>query len=395
MTFLTAETRVFDAHFPRFDRTSTIQPFDRLQVVGKIYTDQRPESNSARKLSDKKPANELFHLVFLHAVGFTKECWEPWIEYFFNTFGKSSIGTVLSLDAVNHGESYLLNKDKLGLTSSWEDAAKDVLKILSQLGIVSNVIVIGHSMGGATALHAAALEKRVIDSVVAIEPVAYSDPTVAMKGPVRKQVFGFFEKVNKYIKDTFPDEKAFQKYMVTGGIARTVDPRVRDALFKYAKYVKNDGDGDTSDSRGGAVIAIPPRESLMTSYGSSYLSTVNMPHILKTVDCQVCHVVGLAATWNPPASVEAIRSALPYCVPVGIEGGQHLVAMERPKDTFDAVKPFILNRIKVIHQRAQAENEGRIDNKAQAQEYFWNTYDKFKEEYLSNRLMKYDRVSKL
>lgn len=384
MTFLTAETRVFNAHFPRFDRSSTIQPYDRLQIVGNIYTDQRAETKHVRQVRGQKKPSELINLVFLHAVGFTKESWEYWIEMFYDTYGES-LGTVISLDAVNHGESYMLNKDKLGLTCSWEDAAKDTLDVLAELEITSNVIVIGHSMGGATALHLAAFERRLIDSVICIEPVAYAVPGMHNADKGRRFMFDLFGKINRYVQDKFPNQETFEKFMVKGGVARTAHPRVKESLLKYAKHQNQDG----------TVMAVPPRDSLMVSYGSSYFSTTYLKDQMKTIDCQVCHVVGSAATWNPPESVESIRKALPYVVKVDIENGQHLVAMERPEDTFEAVKPFISNRLKAIEKLSKDEIEPKIETKDQAQEYFWTRYETFKKEYLGGKLIKYNRMSRL
>lgn len=383
MTFLAVEKRIFNAHFPRSDRTSTIRPFDELQIAANIYTDPRPETQHVRDARNKKDPAELINIVFLHAVGFVKENWEIWAEMFFDKYG-DSLGTVLAFDSVNHGESYVLNRHKLGLTVSWEDAGRDVLKILRELNIKSNVVLIGHSMGGASALQAAAFERRVIDSVITIEPVAYLNPRTHTTKPGRKALVTMLEKINKYIQDKFPDQQAYEKYMARGGVARTVHPRIRDELFRYGRHVEEDG----------TILAVPPRHAQMSCYISSYLSTRYINDQMKTIDCEVCHVIGAAATWNPPESVKSIREGLPNVVAVDIENGQHLVAMERPEDTFNAIVPFFEKRAKAIEQRVKKE-EGKIETFEQADEYYWGTFNKAKDLYTKGQFTKYDRTHRL
>ncbi|VVT54521.1 uncharacterized protein SAPINGB_P004117 [Magnusiomyces paraingens] len=376
MTYLTVEKRIIDGHFPRFNRTSTIKPFDKLQVVYNVYTDERPGKQA------KVSPEEQVHLVFLHATGFTKESWEYWIEMFYEKYGPQ-LGTVISVDAVNHGESYILNEHKLGLTCSWEDSARDVLRILAAQNITSNAILIGHSMGGGTALHAAAFERRVIDSVISIEPVAYFNHDLHKFKKGRETWVGFLTKLNKYIKDTFASEEEYAQYLKKGGVGRTVHPRILEDLIRSG-FVKRDD---------GSILAIPPRGAQITSYASSNFTTLYLRDQLKTIDCAVCHVIGSAATWNPPESVEAIRGALPNVVGVDIPDGQHLVPMERPEDTFAAIGPFFESRLTAISEYATQEVDPQTREERDA--YYNETFTELKERYLSGKQIKLDRVHRL
>lgn len=384
MTFLTIDKRVIEGNFPRFNRTSTIKPFDRLQVVYNIYTDERPETQAKRDTRSKTDSRELVNLVFLHATCLTKECWEYWIELFFDKYG-DILGTVIAFDAVNHGESFVLNRNKLGLTCSWEDGAFDCLKILQSLGIYNNTILIGHSMGGAIALHAAAFNRRVIDSVISIEPVAYSPDNMHQVEQGREAWINLLTKLNKYIKDTFPNEEEYVKYMKRGGIARTLHPRIKEDILRTGKITLEDG----------TILAIPPREAQLTSYGSSTFSTSSLKYQMKTIDCEVCHVVGASATWNPPGSVKAIRSALPNVVKVDIENGQHMVAMERPEDTFNAIIPFFEKRAAAIRENAKRELEVDPQTSKEREEYYWGTFEKMRKLYTSGKQTHIDRLHRL
>lgn len=382
MTFLSVEKRVIDGYFPRYHRTATIRPFDKLQIVYNVYTDERPDTQAQRDARARRDPGELVHLVFLHATGFTKEVWEYWVEMFFDKYG-DQLGTVISVDAPNHGESFILNRDKLGLTCSWEDSGKDVIKILAAHGITRNAILIGHSMGGASGLHAAALERRMIDSVVAIEPVAYFDPRMHKTKAGRETWVGFLTKLNKYIQDKFPDEAAYAKYIKRGGVGRTVHERIYKDLVRTGQFREPDG----------TILAVPTRAAQITSYASSNISTQMFDDVLKTIDCEVCHVIGLAATWNPPESVAKIRGALPNVVPVDIEDGQHLVAMERPEDTFAAISPFFERRAAAIREAARSETVPQTQ--AERDAYYDKTFEEITKRYVAGTQSKIDRAHHL
>lgn len=371
-TFLTAEKRVTYAYYPRSDETSTLGPDDKLQVVYNIYRDERSPTRN------KGPVN----LFFIHSTCLCKEAWEIWIEKFFDLYG-DDIGTVISMDTINHGESFLLNQNKLGLTCSWEDIGKDVILILRENGLYNNTILIGHSMGGAVALHAALHERRMIESVVSIEPVAYCDPMSHKVSQGREGYVDFLTKVNKYIQDQFPNEKAFEKYMVRGGIARTLHPRVRETVLKYAKKINDDG----------SVTAIPDRPGQLTSYASFYFSTRYLYYQMKTVDCEVCHVIGTEATWNPPESAEFIRKTLPYVVKVDIPKGQHMVPFEQPDETFEGIVPFINKHVEQI--KSNVSNLVVMNTQEERVSKYWKQYEIMRERYLSGKQIDLDRVHKL
>ena len=98
---------------------------DRIQ--SRSYTfDPRPNypllATAKRYWIDGPDARDpnAYTLVFAHAIGFSKEHWEPSIEHLYDFFAGSDdsntkirIREVWSIDAPNHGEAAILNEEAL------------------------------------------------------------------------------------------------------------------------------------------------------------------------------------------------------------------------------------------------------------------------------------------
>ncbi|MDU8925397.1 alpha/beta fold hydrolase [Pasteurellaceae bacterium LIM206] len=76
--------------------------------------------------------------------------------------------SILRIDLRNHGHSF--HADEM----NYQVMAEDVLRLLEHLQL-SKVILVGHSMGGKTAMKAAALQPDIVERLVVIDiaPVAY------------------------------------------------------------------------------------------------------------------------------------------------------------------------------------------------------------------------------
>lgn len=107
-------------------------------------------------------------LLFVHATGFHARVWDKII----NNLGQFHS---ISVDQRGHGRS---EKKKI---DHWNDVTIDVLELIEQLDL-TNIIGVGHSMGGHALLGAAAKCEPRFNRIVAIDPVipsedAYHDDT--------------------------------------------------------------------------------------------------------------------------------------------------------------------------------------------------------------------------
>ncbi|KAF5093707.1 hypothetical protein D0Z00_003915 [Geotrichum galactomycetum] len=377
MSFLKKECFVTDAHHPRANRQSIINEDDRLQLAYCIYSDPRLPTTTIGNPHEK------INLLFLHGSTFSKEVWEYTIELFFNKYG-SAIGTVIAIDAVNHAASYELNKGKLGWVCTWEDIGKDAVKVLRDLNLKGGTIIIGHSMGGAAALHAAIVEKALIDSIVSIEPVCYADRKAFYSNKdVRNAYYKLLHAVHRSIRDTFDSEQQYLEFMRKKSFISTLHPRVLDALLANNTIV---------DPKTGVTRYKTPKNMQVTAYASSIMSTLYLPESVKAIDCEVLHIIGSKATWNPPEAAPALRKGLLFGTAVDIENGQHLVPLEMPDETFAAMLPFIDKRLRRIQELAKEEHSANPTTPEAREEYYWRGVAEADKLFTSGQKLIYSRL---
>ncbi|VDC01692.1 unnamed protein product [Peniophora sp. CBMAI 1063] len=138
-------------------------------------------------------------LLCLHGNGMHKELFEPMLSRLFTL--RDDVDEVWALDAVQHGDSALLNEvnDSLGILFSWSDSARDVLcflehylppvpcthlptmleRVPSELNQFwstrghpgRKVIGVGHSFGGCLLTLAARTAPSYFDALVLIDPL--------------------------------------------------------------------------------------------------------------------------------------------------------------------------------------------------------------------------------
>lgn len=88
-------------------------------------------------------------LIFTHGTSFNKDLWHLIIDFLLTCEGlQGLIRRVVAIDAVNHGDSAVLNQDKLEACAFWPDNAYDILTTVQTLRLSGPVVGIGHSFGG-------------------------------------------------------------------------------------------------------------------------------------------------------------------------------------------------------------------------------------------------------
>ncbi|KIO19727.1 hypothetical protein M407DRAFT_82431, partial [Tulasnella calospora MUT 4182] len=145
-------------------------------------------------------------LVLAHANGFPRRIWEPFLMTLLRNFDEEKkeegpyIEEVWSFEAVNHGDSAVLNDGKPGDTFNWADNSRDILNFLlhflpsnpqevglpaeldpisldessrrSRFGFRRRKLVgIGHSLGGCSMTRAAVDFPSLFSSLVLVDPV--------------------------------------------------------------------------------------------------------------------------------------------------------------------------------------------------------------------------------
>ncbi|KAF8912671.1 Alpha/Beta hydrolase protein [Mucidula mucida] len=138
-------------------------------------------------------------LFFAHANGLSKETWDPTISRVLDAHTERSISEMWVWDAVNHGDSYILNDGKLDMLFHWHEGARDLLNFLvyylpshpaNKLPLhlprvehsesarrlkrgltLRKVVAVGHSLGGTICTLAALSHPVLFSSLILIDPI--------------------------------------------------------------------------------------------------------------------------------------------------------------------------------------------------------------------------------
>lgn len=330
MTFLTIESRVTGAHYPRDNPDTIVSPEDRLRLVYNIYTDNRPET--VKNGNEEEGMN----LVYLAGAQTTKEVWEYMMEKSFNYFGPR-LNKCISVDQVHVGDSYKLNQGKLRGTVLWSDCAKDTIKIVKELELKGPTIVLGHSMSGTIALYCCHFEPFLFDSLVIMDPVIYlGDRDFFFNEDVTKRTHKLFSGVYRQSRNEFNSRQEFETFHRTKTFAHEFHPRVLESHLRGIAETRPDG----------TVVMKAPKEMQTAQYMSGQYAMRGAFDWFKMMDMEMLHVAPEIADWNLPIATTAIREHFQNCIPVDIKGGKHNCPYVMPDETFDAISGFLERRHK-------------------------------------------------
>ncbi|KAF7193496.1 Abhydrolase domain-containing protein mpaH [Pseudocercospora fuligena] len=114
-------------------------------------------------------------IVGLHANGFHKEIYEPFLEYLYN-FLKTKhglvVGSIWFADQFNQGQSAVINDGVLGNDAHWWDHSRDILQMINTFRSQMRrpIVAVGHSMGGTQAVAASFYHPRIFEALVLMDP---------------------------------------------------------------------------------------------------------------------------------------------------------------------------------------------------------------------------------
>lgn len=338
----TKELKSTQAAYPRHDG-STVLMGQRLKISYNKYTANYaiPENQTA------------INLIFAHGTGMNKALWNYHITRLYELGMKSStwkVGSVISVDAVNHGDSALANVGKLGWGLAWTDHGRDIVEIVKheqqlwpgsfENGIRSRNILVGHSFGGYGVIFAGFQEPHLFDSVVAIEPVVFysNDPQV------RAKFTAIFRKISLMLIDSFDSLEEYVGFFKQFSFYKKFHPAVLKDLIDDELYTAVDPlTGETKyKTKASAKAQVGVYVSAGVSLGQS-------EDLLRGIQIPVTHVVGKAAKWNPEATIPAIRQCLDAQLwkAVDVEKGEHLLNGELPDETVKIIADHIESRVAV------------------------------------------------
>ncbi|KAK7409174.1 hypothetical protein QQX98_008667 [Neonectria punicea] len=113
-------------------------------------------------------------LILTHGTSFNKYFWELIINSLLSESDfRSSVKRLIAIDAANHGDSAVLNRDVLPQKPFWPDDSRDILHTLKYFGVQQPVIGIGHSFGGGAMCHAAMMDPGAFWATIFIEPILF------------------------------------------------------------------------------------------------------------------------------------------------------------------------------------------------------------------------------
>ncbi|CAI4036391.1 hypothetical protein SMKI_15G2340 [Saccharomyces mikatae IFO 1815] len=319
------ETKICSASWPRVSQ-STLCTTDRLELVYDVYC------NAERQLHPHTATS--LNLVFLHGGGMSRVVWEYYLPRLVaaDPEGNYVIEKIVLIDQVNHGDSAVRNRGKLGTDFNWIDGARDVIKIASyELGSDNEQpalnVAIGHSMGGFQALACDVLSPNLFDLLILIEPVVISRQVV---GSGRKRAppgsshisENLYNSLRLKTCDRFANESEYIHYMKNDSFFTKAHASILQNIIDFERIKVSDDDGSVRTKMEQAQNLLCYMN--MESFAPFLISNV------KFVSTRTIHIVGALSTWCPPENQLFLQKTLRnYHLDV-VPGGSHLVNIEVP-----------------------------------------------------------------
>jgi pimeloyl-ACP methyl ester carboxylesterase len=244
-------------------------------------------------------------LVFLHANGFNALTYRTILEPLSND------ARILAMDQRGHGATSL--RTEAEGRRNWNDFRDDLLALLARL-CLRDVVLAGHSLGGAVSLFAAAEARDRVRHLVLLDPVI-QPPQLAVEGSRTPSALstGALKR-----REVYPDRAAATAaYRGRGAFKTWPDDMLAD-------YVES-GFVDLPDGR--ATLACSPRWE-----ASNFAAQDNDPW--NAFERSACPIRILRAEKESACFVESRRDRLTADGRVSIEmieGTTHFLPMERPK----------------------------------------------------------------
>ncbi|OBA22330.1 alpha/beta-hydrolase [Metschnikowia bicuspidata var. bicuspidata NRRL YB-4993] len=338
------EKKQTQAYWPR-GPGSYVSMTDKLDIVYLKYTSADPVPQGCTTVN----------FIFAHGTGMNKSLWKRHIE---ELYGKNKsctgwkVGCVLSVDAVGHGDSALINKEKISWANDWRDGAKDLIETTGDFlpSAYTRNIVVGHSMGGFHATYASFLEPTLFDACVAIEPVIFIDQGANPLAVAR------MKKIGLVLRDQFASRADADAFFQKGSFYRVMDPRVLADFTSDELHWEN-----------GQLRTKATKDAQLAAYLSAVYSVRFGQNILLLLEVPYLLITGEQAAWNSPKSDRHIeKSVSSHLLETVKLRGDHLVHALNVGDTVDAIYSFAGRRAEFVASHRNEFPEVKLENSAGA-----------------------------
>jgi pimeloyl-ACP methyl ester carboxylesterase len=203
---------------------------------------------------------------------------------------------------------------------SWRDLGRDFGRILSDREI-RRAIGVGHSLGGALSILAAAADPSVFRTLVLIDPVVFTGLQALFWGALKN--LGFSNRLPlirgaRRRRDRFPDLDAVRSAYARKSVFSTWDPQVLE------DYVQA---GFTETGEGDVVL----RYSKAWESRIFELTPASLWSDIRRVEVPMLVIRGASSDTFLPAAADRIRRQIPGATVVELPDTTHFLPMESPE----------------------------------------------------------------
>lgn len=318
------ETKVLEAVHPRGFSDSTLVPEkDILSLVYDIYS---PVGNAV------KPSTPKVNMLFLHGSGMSRCVWEYYVAHLLDHDLNWQINKIILMDQVTHGDSAVLNAEKLSVNFDWVDGARDACKVAQHEFCASGEtsaynVIIGHSMGGFQALSCGVLMPNLFQLIIPIEPVALMHVAEGTGGEYTVISRKFHRALVSRMRDKFQSESEYEAYMRKGSFFSRVHPEILQRIIDFERITLPNG---------GVKTKMDQRQNILC-YLTLFPTAKWLLGSLKFIRSPVVSIVGGISKWSPKENQEALEKLIPNYTRDIIPDGDHLLNIEIPEKTLAKV----------------------------------------------------------
>ncbi|KAM6489266.1 Alpha/Beta hydrolase fold [Amanita muscaria] len=303
-------------------------------------------------------------LFFAHANGFPKEIWEPTLRYLLASCSHL-VEEIWTWEAVQHGDSALLNEKSLSCIYDWMDNARDILNFFTHfvpcqpssavlpvhlprvsgsiakeralVGLQArNIVAIAHSFGGCSCTSAALTNANLFSSLVLIDPVIMNPYLFQInEGRVDPLLIGALIR-----RDTWKSKFEAHTLFKRNPFFAAWDPEVLDLYVEHGLYSARDEMGDEivrlkTPAFQEAVVFL---EEQTRTEVFARLHTLDVKIKLRWV---MPGKIGPNELGPPGSARERVWLRPENSSNIRIPGADHLIVQEKPRELANEITDFL------------------------------------------------------